>query len=170
MKHLLKPFRRGGLMATSLAALTIISSDAYPAVTVTFTKPDQFTDMPFSNSGRDEVFRVLQQHFEKLGAKLPAGQDLKVDVGDIDLAGTIEPARANSSADFRILRGGADWPMIKLRYAVEEKGKAIKSGEARVSDLNYLREFNRYSTNEPLRYERKMLDDWFAKEIAPARP
>ncbi len=162
-------FRLRVALTIAAAATMTLSFGAHAAVSVTFTKSDQYADMPFTQSGKDEVLNSLRNHFEKLGAKLPAGHDLKIDVIDVDLAGTIEPARANTNADFRILRGGADWPMIKLKYVVEENGKVAKSGEARISDLNYLRGMNRYSTNEPLRYEKAMLDDWFARDIAPAK-
>ena len=51
--------------------------------------------------------------------------------------------------------------MIALRYRVESLGKVLASGEARVDDKSYLDHFNRYSANESLRYEKRMLDDWF---------
>ena len=63
--------------------------------------------------------------------------------------------------DIRVLKGGADWPVIKLRYSVESQGKVLRSGEARVADMSYLTHTNRYSSNEPLRYEKRMLDEWF---------
>ena len=103
----------------------------------------------------------LRQHFDKLGAQLPQGQELKVEVLDIDLAGQIEP-RSRGTHDIRVLRGGADWPMIQLRYSIESQGKVLKSGEKRVADMNYLQNhINKYAANEPLRYEKRMLDDWF---------
>ncbi len=151
------------------AASTIIfASNAYATVSVNFTKPNTYADMPFSDSGKEDVYKVLRQHFAKLGAKLPAGQDLKIDVRDINLAGSIEPQRINTNGDFRILRGGADFPMMEFKYAIEAQGKVLKSGDARVTDFNYLRGYNRYSANESLRYEKKMLDDWFVKEISAA--
>jgi hypothetical protein len=71
--------------------------------------------------------------------------------------------------DLRVLRGGADWPMIQLRYSVEAAGKPLKQGEAKISDQNYLNHMNRYPSSEPLRYEKAMLDDWFKKEILSAK-
>lgn len=162
-------FRFRVALTIAASATMTLSFGAYAAVSVTFTNSDQYADMPFTQSGKDEVLNSLRNHFEKLGAKLPAGQDLKIDVSDVDLAGSIEPARASTNADFRILRGGADWPMIKFKFVVEGAGKVIKSGEARVTDLNYLRGFNHYRSSESLRYEKAMLDDWFARHIASAK-
>lgn len=145
--------------AGTALALGAVSVDA--AVTVTFTKPDSYADMPFTARDREDVMKDLQKHFDKMGARLPQGQDLKVEVLDIDLAGRIEP-RFRGSNDIRVLRGSADWPVIQLRYTIESQGKVVKSGEARVADMNYLQgHVSGYSSNESLRYEKKMLDDWF---------
>ncbi len=151
------------------ASSIIFAANAYSAVSVNFTKPESYADMPFSDSGKEDVYKELRLHFAKLGAKLPAGQDLKIDVRDINLAGAIEPQRINTNSDFRILRGGADFPMMEFKYVIEAQGKVVKSGDARVTDLNYLRGLNRYSANESLRYEKKMLDEWFVKEIAAVK-
>ncbi len=153
-----------GLVFVAAGAI-IFAANAYSAVSVKFTKPEGFADMPFSDSGKEDVYKELRRHFDKLGAKLPAGQDLKIDIRDINLAGSIEPQRISTDGDFRVLRGGADFPMMEFKYVIESQGKVIKSGDARVTDFNYLRGLNRYSANEPLRYEKKMLDEWFVKEI-----
>ena len=149
------------VLIASGAALVLGAGHAVAAVTVTFTQPENYVDMPFAPWEKDTVMKDLQGHFNKLGAKLPQGQDLKVEVLDIDLAGQIEP-RSRGTHDLRILRGRADWPTIQLRYSIESQGKVVKSGEARVNDMNYLQNhINRYSANESLRYEKRMLDDWF---------
>jgi len=151
------------VVAASLASLASI--DALAATTVSFTKPENFVDVSFSPTDRADELARLSEHFSKLGAKLPAGQDLAVEVLDVDLAGRVEPRYQAVGRDLRILRGMADWPMIQLRYTVTADGKSVKSGEARVSDMNYLQHLNRYPSGEPLRYEKAMLDDWFKKEI-----
>jgi hypothetical protein len=156
----MKRYLSAALIATG-ASLLLGAGHAGAAVTVTFTQPENYVDMPFAPWEKDVVMKDLRGHFDKLGAKLPQGQDLKVEVLDIDLAGQIEP-RSRGTHDLRILRGRADWPMIQLRYSIESQGKVVKSGEARVNDMNYLQnQISRYSANEPLRYEKRMLDDWF---------
>jgi len=154
----------------TVLAISVSAPFAYAgsATDVKFIKSDSFADMPYSHHARDDVMNELQQHFAKLAAKLPSDQTLKIEVIDIDLAGRIEPNQIGLNIDMRILRGGADWPRMKFTYSVESQGKIVKTGAADVSDMNYLRSFNRYSANEPLRYEKKMLDEWFRKEISPA--
>ena len=155
----MKRFFRPALVATA-AVLALEAGGAGAAVTVTFTKSEGYMDMPFSASDKDRVIKELHSHFDKLGAKLPPGQDLTVEVLDIDLAGRIEP-QFRFGNDVRILKGRADWPVIQLRYRIESQGKVLRSGDARVDDKSYLDRFNRYSANESLRYEKRMLDDWF---------
>ena len=162
----MKRFLRSLVVATG-AVVALSAGAAGAAVTVTFTQPESYADMPFANWDKEQVMKDLQNHFDKMGAKLPQGQDLKVEVLDIDLAGRLDFARS-SMRDIRILKGGADWPAMKLRYSIESQGKVLKSGEARVADMTYLSHFNRYPANEPLRYEKKMLDDWFEKVTAEA--
>jgi hypothetical protein len=154
-------------LLTSVSATTPMVSNA--AVMVTFTKADQYIDVPFAPSDREATLKTLKEHFEKLGSKLPSGQDLKIEVLEVDLAGRAEPSRMSGTNDLRVLRGGADWPMIQLRYSVETAGKPLKQGEARISDLNFLNHMNRYPSSESLRYEKAMLDDWFKKEILSAK-
>ena len=155
----MKRYLRLVLLASG-TTLAVGAVNVGAAVTVTFTQPEGYVDMPFASWDKERVMEELRGHFVKLGAQLPPGQDLKVEVQDIDLAGRIEPGR-HFGHDIRILRGGADWPMIQLRYSVESDGRVVRSGDARVSDMSYLNHINRYSTSEPLRYEKRMLDDWF---------
>ncbi len=145
------------------ACLTLIAS-AEASTTVNFIEPEKYADMPFSQFDRDRVKAAFVEHFNVLGAKLPAGQDLKIDITDIDLAGRIEPF-ATRTMDLRVLRGRADWPRMTLRYSIEADGKVIKSGDADIADMNYLSGYSSQYTGELLRYEKKMLDNWFKKSV-----
>lgn len=146
-------------VCTALAA-----ASASAGTTVTFVEPDKYTDVPFSQIERERLLGQLRSHFEKLGATLPAGQDLKIDVLDVDLAGITRPT--TSRPDMRILTGGADWPRISLRYAVEQGGQVLKSGEERLSDMSYMQHINPYTSDTTLRYEKRMIDVWFKKAVA----
>jgi hypothetical protein len=67
--------------------------------------------------------------------------------------------------DTRVLRGRADWPSIQLRYTLREGDKVLKSGEDRLTDMNYLMHSLRASHDSPLPYEKRMLDHWFRDRI-----
>lgn len=163
----MKRFLRCTLLAAG-ATLAMGAINAGAVVTVTFTKPEGYRDMPYALRDKEQVMKDLQKHFDKLGAKLPQGQDLNVEVLDIDLAGRIEP-QLRLGQDIRILKGGADWPTIQLRYSIESQGKVLRNGEARVADMSYINHLNRYAASEPLRYEKRMLDDWFSKLMRDGR-
>jgi hypothetical protein len=154
----------------ALAGLFLLSAGAASAaVNVTYNQPDKFADLPFSKWDREDVLKQLTDHFVKLGKALPQGEDLNVEVLDVDLAGREYPARA-SARDIRVMRGGADWPRIDLRYTLVANGKVLKSGEAKLRDMDYLHHISRYSDGDALRFEKQMIDEWFTKNIGPAWP
>jgi hypothetical protein len=154
------------LYATALAmsAILMASAPAWAGVTVSYTKPEEFSDLPFVPQDREQVLRQLSEYLVKLGQKLPEGQQLTIEVTDIDLAGRLIPSRRTGN-DLRVMNGGADWPRITLRYTLETDGKVLSSGEANLSDMNYLNKASRISSSEPLRYEKQMIDDWFYKQF-----
>jgi hypothetical protein len=152
------------MLAAAVALLA--TSAAWAEVSVTYVKPDDYTDMPRSVIERDRVLKDFSEYFAKLDKKLPAGQSLKIEVLDIDLAGRLYP-RYSGGDDIRVLKGGADWPRMHLRYTLSQDGQALRSGDEQLSNMNYQMSMTRYADSEPLRYEKQMLDDWFKKTIAP---
>ncbi|HEX8605217.1 MAG TPA: DUF3016 domain-containing protein [Pseudoduganella sp.] len=150
------------------AALLAAAGAASAGVTVTYEKPEEFIDMPRSPVERDRVLREVTRHFDSLAKDLPAGQQLKVTVTDLDLAGREEPRRW-AMDDIRIMRGGADWPTLKLSYTLEENGQVLRSGTEALKNMMYQQRINRYSSGDPLRYEKQMIDDWFQKSVMGAQ-
>lgn len=135
-------------------------------VNVQFVEAERFSDVPFSPVERERVLKQLSAHLAKLGQQLPAGQTLKVEVLDVDLAGRMYPRRGGD--EIRVMNGGADWPRLHLRYTLEAGGQLLRSGDDELSNMNYQDRLNRYGADDALRYERQMLDEWFAKRFAPA--
>jgi len=152
------------LLAAALALLA--SGAAWADVSVTFVKPEEFTDMPRSQIERERLQKDFAQYFASLNKQLPAGQNLKIEVLDIDLAGQLWPRRSGGE-DIRIMRGGADWPQMRLRYTLEENGQTLRSGDERLSNMNYQQRMGRHSDSDALRYEKQMIDEWFGKTIVP---
>ena len=153
----------------ALAGLVLLSAGgASAAVTVAFSHPENFRDMPFSPTDRERVLKELGDHFALLGKDLPPGQDLRIEVLDLDLAGRIHHSFRGRD-DIRVMRGGADWPRMQLRYSLESQGHVIASGEDHLSDMMYMNRLNRYSDGETLRYEKRMIDDWFKEKFGAAQ-
>lgn len=153
----------------ALAVLVVLTAGgASAAVSVAFSHPESYRDLPFAQTDREAVLKELGEHFAWLGKELPAGQDLKVEVLELDMAGRIRP-NFRGGQDLRVLRGGADWPQMVLRYSLESNGRVIASGEDKLSDMDYLGHINRYADGDSLRYEKRMIDDWFRKKFAAHR-
>lgn len=152
--------------AALAALLTACAANAAAAATVTFVNPEKMTDVPRFTSERKAMEADLLAHFNTLSERLPPGQQLKIEVLDIDLAGDVFPRV--SIRDVRVLKGRADFPRMHLRFTLEQDGKLISSGERHLADINYQMGASRYST-ENFPYERKMLDEWFRKEFSTPR-
>lgn len=151
---------------SALAALLLATAvSASAGATVTFVQPEKFSDVPFTTWDRERVLKDLQLHFDKLAAKLPAGQQLNVEVTDIDLAGETWPARFHGQ-DIRIMKGGADWPRMSLRYTITQGDQVIKSGQEDLADMAYQNTLTRHGSDDALRYEKRMLDNWFRDRVA----
>ncbi|MES2160437.1 MAG: DUF3016 domain-containing protein [Pseudomonadota bacterium] len=156
-----------GLTRTMLAAaLALLASAAWADVSVSYVKPDDFSDVPRNAIDRERVLKDFSDYFATLNKKLPAGQNLKIEVLDIDMAGRMWPRR-NGGEDIRVLNGGADWPRMHLRYTLEQDGKTLRSGDEQLSNMNYMQGVSRFNDSDTLRYEKQMLDDWFNKTIVP---
>lgn len=158
MKDVMRKLAVSGLLALAAGA-------ASAEVSVNFIEPGRFTDLPFTEWDRKEVLKELTEHFTKLGARLPPGQNLRIDVKDVDLAGRMYPSRRGQ--DLRVIRDGAEWPRIDLHYAIESNGQVVRSVDAQLRDMAFMQHIGRYSDGDSLRYEKQMIDEWFYSTIAP---
>lgn len=141
------------------------SGAARAAVTVTFVEAERFADIGFKSSDRREALDRLEAHLKHWGVRhLRTGESLAIDVLDVDLAGELRPGPRD---DLRVLRGGADFPRMRLRYVLASGGRTLAAGEERLVDLDYLDRRASLHADEPLFYERRMLDDWLAARIVP---
>lgn len=160
--------RRFRVAATAFAALLLAGAGpAMAGVTVAYDNPQDFTDakLYYGFSKVDKfVLKDLGRHLDKLGARyLPAGQTLKIEVLDIDLAGYFRPV-GRAGETLRILDQGT-WPRIKLRYTLSKDGAVLASGEDYLIDQNYLTYAYVGSTTDSLRYEKRLLTYWFQKRF-----
>ena len=158
MKNVIQRLALGGLLALAAGAA---SAD----VTVNYVQPERFSDLPFATWEREDVLKDLTRHFAKLGAQLPPGQNLRVDVLDVDLAGREYPG---GPRDLRIIKSsGVDWPRIDLRFAIEQNGQVLRSGEVQLRDMSFMDRISRHTDSDSLRHEKRMIDDWFYSAIMP---
>ncbi|MBV8380342.1 MAG: DUF3016 domain-containing protein [Paucibacter sp.] len=166
MKPATHPALRSIARASLVVALLGASALAAADVTVEFIKPEDFIDTGrFASNGEEKsnlanLSAALKERAQKV---LKPGQDMKIEVTDVDLAGEVRPVGRQMEM-IRIVKP-IYRPALDLRYTITEKGQEVRHGEAHMSDMNFMDRYNRYFDSEPLRYEKQMMDDWFAKEF-----
>jgi hypothetical protein len=148
------------IIAAALALPALGAAQAAGKVELNWVEPEKFSDAGFGSAERQAALQALGEHITRLGRQLPDGQTLKIEVTDLNLAGE---QKFTPSRDVRVLRGRADWPTMQLRYTLQAEGRDLKSGQARLADMNYL-----FTTrNDDYGYEKRMIDNWFRAEFAP---
>lgn len=139
-------------------------------VEVRFEHPETFRDASLRYNGRGadpQVLNALTQHLQRLGQRyLKPGQQLVIDIRDIDLAGRFEPWNSNA-LDVRFMRE-VTWPSIDLDYTLDQPGQPMIKAQAHLSDKMYLSRPGRLGSNDRLYAEKAMLSDWFRLRFAPA--
>jgi hypothetical protein len=156
--------RTAMLLSCSICAATAAMAGT---VDVKFDDPASYGIQDRTRADEEATLQALAQHLQQLGARyLPADQQLRIEVQDVVLAGSVRPSR--SGVPLRIVRGDSDFPQIKLKYTLEANGRPIRSGDEWVKDMNYSRGYQSARASDPLHYEKHMLDEWFRERFAPA--
>ena len=156
------------LAAAAAAAATTLPAAAAGSVEVQYIEPENFSDSGRNAIDREQTLKLMTAYLQSLGAQLPQGQTLRLEVTDLDLAGNVEPFGWHSSGEVRVMRGRADWPHMNLRYTLLAAGQVLKSGQAKLADIGYsysLRGREQTRANDTLAYEKPMVQRWFAETI-----
>ena len=139
-------------------------------VQVDWTAPAQFSDIRFSGNRweaqRGNWVKQLAQHLQnRATAHLPAGETLQVTFTDIKRAGQFEPWRGHNLQDTRIVREIYP-PHIELSFKrLDAQGNVIDQGERRLRDTGFMMGSSSVMNSDPLRFEKRMLDDWLRREL-----
>lgn len=150
--------------AVALAALAVgVTAQAAGTVTVAFKDPERYADIGPSRGEREYNLRALAEHMQRWQDRLPDGQQLDIEVLDVDLAGEVR--HGWRTADVRVLTGGADWPRMDLRWQLKAGTQVLKAGTERLADMNYLASPVRLRYPEALSYDVRMLDDWLRQSV-----
>ena len=154
-----------------VSCLIAVAGPAWAAgtVAVSFVNASRYSDAGTTRWDQETNLKVIDEHLQALGKRfLRDGEVLKVEVLEVDLAGTPRPSRRDGS-EVRIVKGGADWPRVGLRYLLELNGNPVRSAEVTVVDMNYARGFVGSRRSEPLAHEQNMLEKWFRTSFAEGR-
>ena len=111
---------------------------------------------------------TLKTHLERRATRvLPPDRHLEVTFTDIKLAGAFEPWRGPHYDDVRIVKDIYP-PRIDLRFVLKSgDGSILAEGERTLRDVGFLTR-GMANTSDPLRYERRMLDEWLDREFVRA--
>ncbi|EPD35352.1 MULTISPECIES: DUF3016 domain-containing protein [Delftia] len=138
-------------------------------VSVTFDDPSRFDagrngTQESEKARRAWVDALAQFLAERAAPRLPQGQRLEVHLTDVQRAGSFEPWRGPQAADVRIVRDIYP-PRIDLRFKLlDADGKLLREGSRQLRDATFMMRPDLYP-NDPLRYEKTLLDDWLRAEL-----
>ena len=148
-----------------LATLAVASSAAFAGtVEVRFVDPASFFDAGTNRSDEPHNLDRIARHLQQLGTRLPADQVLRIEVLDVDLAGNVREAPRRGGRQ-RIVSDRADAPRFHLHYQLESNGRVLRSGDENVTDVGYRSGLVSNRTFSELYYEKRLLDEWFARNF-----
>ena len=157
------------LLLAAAGALSLSpTAQATGTAEVRFVEPEHYTDIGRTAGDRQRHLGLIERHVQALARRLPDGQHLRLEVLDVDLAG--EERWVGSYPDLRVLRGRADWPRMQVRYTLSAGGQTLRSGEERLQDMAYLDRAADLPRGEPLAYDLRLLDEWFAARVLGPAP
>ena len=158
------------MAATHPASAAPKAGTANSRIQVEFVNPEKFTDFKAdasgSQKGRENYLGQLKSYLvQQAGGQLPEGQRLGVSITDIDMAGEFEPWRGQSLTNVRVVKDQYP-PRIELSFKITDaKGKLLREGSGVLRNLSFMRDASIHRL-DPLRHEKKLLDDWLRRELA----
>jgi hypothetical protein len=165
--------------ALTLAFLVLVASavrapgeTVLPArVQVTWAPADQLSEVRENPMQRgllrpEDWMKTLGEHLRtRADQVLPPGQQLLVTITDITLAGAFEPWHSPDLDDVRYMKDIYP-PRLKLHYKLmASDGSLLREGDARLVDPSYLHRTGLPADTDPLRYDKRQIDDWLKREF-----
>jgi len=159
-------------IASASVAISAPSQDATSSrVQVAWTNPADFSEakeMYGNGIGRqspDEWLGDLAKHLRYRAERvLPSGESLQVTFTNVQRAGTYEPWRGPRWYDVRIIKAIYP-PSIDLRFTLTDaSGGVVREGTRELRDPAFLQR-GILNETDPLRFEKRMLDDWLRNEF-----
>ena len=176
MTILTSPAFRSLLVAAAVALANFASAAAPQAgadsrVQIDWTKPDTFSEeKTYAGTGLgrqdpDEWLGDLASHLRYRAERvLPEDRHLKVTFTNVQLAGTYEPWRGPRWDDVRVIKNIYP-PRIDLTFTLTSaNGTVVKEGERKLRDPAFMQR-GILNETDPLRFEKRMLDDWLRSEF-----
>lgn len=172
----------GVVMVITVAAVAggrtmAAQTDAAPGATVQSAKAEvsyrdtaTLTEIISNPSRRTDWVDALSRYIAAAADRsLPSGQRLVVRIDDVELAGMYPPGRRVDWDMVRVVRDSTP-PRIDLNFRLESsQGGVLEQGDRKLRDINFLYSNAMRHRDDPLSYEKNLIDDWMAKEFNPSR-
>lgn len=156
-------------MAALMAGLLTAGVAQAAGLELSYKQAERFADAGDGPLERERNLAELESYLRaQAERRLPASQTLSIELLDLNLAGDVKPVGRNMDR-LRVVKQ-VDWPSLEMRYVLREGDKTLREGKVRLADMSFLDRGSslQHASSEPLRYEKRMLDDWFDKEFRPA--
>ena len=143
-------------------------------VSVSWADPSTFSEIRDSGNRQDsaqgtwlqDLARYMRQQAER---RLPPGDTLQLTLVDVQRAGQYEPWRGMRMQDTRIIRDVYP-PRMTLRFRqLDAGGNVVAEGERKLVDAAFLQTASG-DRNDPLRYEKRLVDSWLRREFPSRSP
>ena len=172
--------RTAALRHIALATIIALAPSAHAAmdspddtrVTVTWTNPADFAEAKesagsgFGRESPEQWLGALGKHLRaRADRALPSGDKLDVTFTDVKRAGMYEPWRGPDWDDVRIIKDLYP-PRIGLTFKLTDaSGGIVDEGSRQLRDPAFLQR-GILNESDPLRFEKRLLDDWLREEFA----
>lgn len=142
-------------------------------VNVQWRDPHTFSEARHGPLTRDEqsqwVMELAKDARRQAERRLRAGERMQIEFIDIKRAGDFEPSADMQYRQIRVMRDIYP-PRITLRFTrTAADGSILAQGERRLTDLAFLQGVSALD-NDPLRYEKALLQRWLRRELPDASP
>lgn len=144
--------------------------EAVGPVAVSWADPAEFSEITRGRDRKETLrgtwVRELAGYLrDNAAGRLEPGEQLEVELLDIDRAGDYEPWRGPDAADIRITRDIYP-PRITLHFRhLGAQGQVLAEGERRLTDHGFMSRSLAHRSTDALRYEKQLLDDWLDREL-----
>ncbi len=146
------------------------SLDGDSPVAVQWRDPAAFSDIRLSTNRwearRGDWVVQLAEHVRARAERvLPPGSTMDVTIRDIRRAGMYEPWRGAQMDHVRIIKDHYP-PRIDLDFVLRDPGGAVVAeGTRELRDMGFLNRASSTMSNDALRYEKQLIDDWLRREL-----
>lgn len=156
---------------TGAAGAAELKGGSDSKVNIDWTRPADFSESKnYAGTGLgrqdpDEWLSDLANHLRYRAERvLPEGDHLAVTFTNVQLAGTYEPWRGPRWDDVRVIKNIYP-PRIDLKFTLTgTSGAVVREGERKLRDPAFMQR-GILNETDPLRFEKRMLDDWLRSEF-----